>query len=108
MGRFKHTPYASNDDEAKDYELDQLERHRGIMESEILYPSYECPRCAEWVEMAAILCPHSPGKEKGTFNCPSCGELLRFDADAELRDGSWHDLSKLVTAGSHWDEPNVD
>jgi transcription initiation factor IIE alpha subunit len=93
----RHTPYAANEDEAKDYELDRLERNRGITESEVMYPSYECPQCNDWIEIG-------PGKEKGTFNCPSCGEVLRLDADAEFRDGSWHDLSKLVTAGSHWDE----
>jgi predicted RNA-binding Zn-ribbon protein involved in translation (DUF1610 family) len=93
----RHTPYATNDDDAKDYELDRLERERGIIESETLYPSYECPVCGEWIEI-------TPNKEKGTFNCPECYERLRLDVDAEFRDGSWHDLSKLVTAGSHWDE----
>jgi hypothetical protein len=93
----RHTPYAANEDEAKDYELDRLERHRGIMESEIIYPAYVCPVCDEWIEIV-------PGKEKGAFNCPWCHELLRLDVDAEFTDGSWHDLSKLVTAGSHWDE----
>jgi predicted RNA-binding Zn-ribbon protein involved in translation (DUF1610 family) len=59
--------------------------------------SYECPNCGEWV---AIL----PSTNKGKFPCPWCKQSLRLDADAEFTNGSWHDRSRLVTAGSHWDE----
>jgi hypothetical protein len=30
----RHTPYAPNEDEAKDYELDHVEREEDIMDSE--------------------------------------------------------------------------
>ncbi len=59
-------------------------------------PSYECPKCGEWIEIL-------PTTEK-EFKCPWCNEVLRLDADAEFENGMWRDLSKLVTAGSHWDD----
>jgi len=63
-------------------------------------PTYECPKCDEWIEI-------TPGTKRDLFNCPWCGEKLRLDADADFENGSWHDRSKLVTAGSHWDERDV-
>lgn len=59
-------------------------------------PSYECPKCDEYVEILSTTPEH--------FNCPWCGQSLRLSTDAEFEDGMWHDLSRLVTAGSHWDE----
>lgn len=58
---------------------------------------YECPVCNEWVEILATT-------DAGNFRCPWCNERLRLDADGEFVDGSWKDLSKLVTYCSHWDE----
>jgi len=62
-------------------------------------PSYECPNpeCQEWIEIL-------PTTQKDDFSCPWCDEKLRLDIDAEFENGMWHDLSKLVTKGSHWDE----
>ncbi len=61
-------------------------------------PEYECPVCGEWIETPE----HYQGDYK--VRCPSCGEKLVLSVDAEFENGSWHDLSKLVTAGSHWDD----
>ena len=62
-----------------------------------MHRDYECPKCGDWIEL------HT--ETSGTvFKCPWCNERLRLDADAEFENGIWHDLSKLVTAGSHWDE----
>lgn len=60
-------------------------------------PSYECPVCGEWIEILSTT-------NKANMNCPWCNERLRLDVDAEFDNGSWRDLSKLVTAGSHWDD----
>jgi transcription initiation factor IIE alpha subunit len=57
---------------------------------------YECPVCAEWV---AIL-----NTTSHKFNCPWCKEPLLLERDAEFENGAWHDLSRLVTFRSHWDE----
>lgn len=54
--------------------------------------SYECPECGEWLEI-------KEGVQ--TLDCTCCGEPLEFDADAEFRDGMWHDLSKLVSLRPH-------
>ena len=91
----RHTPYATNDDDAKDYELDRLERNQDIMDSEQLHPSYEAPCCGEWIKILPTA---------KTVRCKGCGEMLRLEVDAEFTDGMWRDRSKLVTAGSHWDE----
>lgn len=61
---------------------------------------YECPKCGEWIAVPL----DSEGIDTDNFNCPWCNEKLRLDADAEFVDGSWKDLSKLVTKGSHWDD----
>lgn len=70
-----------------------------VIESEVkkMNPSYECPVCEEWVEIL-------PTTPKDDFLCPWCQQRLRLDADAEFVNGSWRDLSKLVTFGSHWDD----
>jgi hypothetical protein len=47
----------------------------------------ECPMCGAEIEFAP--------EEKLKF-CGECGALLELDADAEFRDGSWHDLSKVI------------
>ncbi len=60
------------------------------------HSDYECPACHDWIEVL----PTTPE----IFNCPWCNEKLRLVADGELVDGIWRDRSKLVTAGSHWDE----
>ncbi len=58
---------------------------------------YECPVCNEWITVQL------EGENDPHVRC-TCGQLLRLDADAEFENGMWHDLSKLVTVGSHWDE----
>jgi transcription initiation factor IIE alpha subunit len=59
--------------------------------------TYTCPECDEWIEILASSNPKN-------FRCPWCGEALRLEADGEFLNGAWRDRSKLVTAGSHWDE----
>ncbi len=59
--------------------------------------NYECPECDEWVEIL-------PTTRYDNFKCPWCNHALRLDVDGEFDNGSWRDLSKLVTAGSHWDD----
>lgn len=61
-------------------------------------PSYECPKCDEWIEIL-------PTTQRDDFKCPWCGQRLRLDVDVDnYGTENQRDLSKLVTAGSHWDE----
>jgi predicted RNA-binding Zn-ribbon protein involved in translation (DUF1610 family) len=62
-----------------------------------LDPSYPCPECGEWIRIL-------PTTNKSDLPCPWCGVHLRLDEDAEWENGMWHNLSKLVTVRSHWDE----
>lgn len=64
---------------------------------------YECPKCDEWIAVNI----DSENFNTGDFHCPWCNERLRLDADAEFANGSWKDLSKLVTHGSHFDDPKA-
>ncbi len=61
-------------------------------------PSYECPKCDEWVEIL-------PTTNQDDMHCPWCNERLRLDVDYDNPGMSnQRDLSKLVTFGSHWDD----
>ena len=64
---------------------------------------YECPVCDEWISVTL----DSENIDTNDLKCPWCKTRLRLDADAEFENGSWRDLSKLVTFGSHWDEKDV-
>jgi hypothetical protein len=44
----RHTPYAANEDEAKDYELDRLEREQEITDSEDLEHMKRMLQHARW------------------------------------------------------------
>ena len=59
-------------------------------------PTYECPKCEEWVEILP-----TTGEN---LECPWCKVKLRLDTDAEFENGMWHDLSKLRFANP-WDDP---
>jgi hypothetical protein len=49
-------------------------------------PEYECPKCGEWFKVGTI---------EDELDC-SCGAHLHVSRDGEFRDGTWHDLTRLV------------
>ncbi len=67
----------------------------------MINPSYECPVCHDWIEIL-------PTTNKANMNCPWCNERLRLDVDYDNPGMSnQRDLSKLVTLGSHFDDPDL-
>lgn len=53
---------------------------------------YQCPTidCGATIEV---------DEHDDRVRCPSCHVLLEVDTDAEMHDGSWHDLTRLIPVG---------
>lgn len=47
----------------------------------------ECPVCGEWIDLHEFAVQ---------TDCPTCQTHLIVDHDADFRDGSWHDKTKLI------------